>query len=348
MLHRKHSNMVSLEAFKVIAMVSIFAIGMFGSFTPFVIARCGGGLDSTSGWGQVLPVLNAASAGVFIGAGLMHMLADALSNEDLSERSAEFWGDEERGSLFAISLCAAGFFLLLIAEQTVAGCAQGSCMGKKQRRSAKKYNKEPLQSGDNEPVRASDNDVEDNAIPIIASDAEHPAMNALIQSEEPHVHMVPNSTIVAVAIGLGLSLHGVMEGIALGAQVDTSIIGIFVAIMAHKGIAAFALGVKTWQIAQQRSTSERSAAAWFSACMLLFSMTTPIGIGVGWGVTEAADAEDGLWSAVFSALGAGTFLYVATVEVIPAELSHSSDNRGPKTTALIAGAVLMGSLARWV
>ena len=115
--------------------------------------------------------------------------------------------------------------------------------------------------------------------------------------------------------------------------------------------------------------------------MLLFSIATPLGIGIAWAVTELAEAEESPWSAALTAVGAGTFLFVATIEcaapplrpaplpstpsspvlccccwdpltmpvrrVIPAELHCGAADRGPKTAALVLGAVLMGTLAKW-
>ena len=48
--------------------------------------------------------------------------------------------------------------------------------------------------------------------------------------------------------------------------------------------------------------------------MLLFSIATPLGIGIAWAVTELAEAEESPWSAALAAVGAGTFLFVATIE----------------------------------
>ena len=82
--------------------------------------------------------------------------------------------------------------------------------------------------------------------------------------------------------------------------------------------------------------------------MALFSVMTPIGIAISWAVTSIGDQpEENPWPAAFSALGAGTFLFVATVEVIPAELGHNCADPGLKTVALVLGTVLMGLLARW-
>ena len=48
--------------------------------------------------------------------------------------------------------------------------------------------------------------------------------------------------------------------------------------------------------------------------MFLFSIATPLGIGIAWAVTELAEAEESPWSAALTAVGAGTFLFVATIE----------------------------------
>eukprot|EP01052_Picozoa_sp_SAG31_P000730 SAG31_NODE_21_length_34109_cov_60.598824_14_plen_208_part_00 len=163
--------------------------------------------------------MNVASAGVFIAAGLMHLLADAIANDELSERSEEFWGDEG-GSLTALSLCLAGFLLLVVVEQAVNVC---------RRRCA-----------------SSATATLDGKVPLRdALDSED------IQTLEAGAGNVASSLTVAVVVALGLSLHSVMEGLALGAQEEQeAAIGIFVAILAHKGIAAFALGNKVFQSVQ--------------------------------------------------------------------------------------------------
>ena len=70
----------------------------------------------------------------------------------------------------------------------------------------------------------------------------------------------------ALAIALGLGLHSVMEGLALGAQETVEQgVGIFLAIMAHKGLAAFALGNKLLSLPATSSTSRFSASSeWHS------------------------------------------------------------------------------------
>ena len=132
--------MVTLNTFKAFAMTSIFAIAMLGGFAPFMVARrrwharqqsrqqesddeeaCAVSVQQPTDRKacspeRVLSVLNMASAGVFLSAGLLHLLADAISNEELSDLSERFWG-EEGGSRHAIALCLAGLLFLIGVEQ---------------------------------------------------------------------------------------------------------------------------------------------------------------------------------------------------------------------------------------
>ena len=296
---------VSLDGFKGIAVASTFLIAMLGGLSPMWGAH-------SARAARVLPVMNAASAGVFLSGGLMHLLADALSNEALTRRSEEFWGEDDGAGLAALSLCAGGFLLLVMVEQAVVGCAD---------------------TGDNMPVNAALLDGGPSDSSGGGGGARRPAA----------------ALAVTLAVGLGLSVHSVMEGLALGAQQDeAATAGIFFAILAHKGIAAFALGNKTYQSVVVERAGGGSRKTPFVLSMLLFALMTPAGIGVAWGVTSIADSpEESPWPAAFSAVGAGTFLFVATVEVIPSELGHDAADRGLKTAGLVAGAFLMGMLAKW-
>jgi zinc transporter 1/2/3 len=75
----------------------------------------------------------------------------------------------------------------------------------------------------------------------------------------------------------------------------------------------------------------------------LFSLATPVGIGIGFLFDRLGP---GKLAASMSALASGTFLYVAMMEVIPKEL-ESSDHRGLKMVALLAGFGAMSLLAVW-
>ncbi|GIL75124.1 hypothetical protein Vretimale_7809 [Volvox reticuliferus] len=145
------------------------------------------------------------------------------------------------------------------------------------------------------------------------------------------------SFATAVLLAAALCIHSVLEGMALGAQSSMrSTEDIMVAIAAHKGLAAYALGAS---IMESGASSER-----FWTVIGCFSLATPLGIFAGYGMsTRSANGTSG---AALSALASGTFLYVAFMEVIPKELADGK-HRLAKMAAFLLGYSLMSLLAVW-
>ncbi|KXZ51082.1 hypothetical protein GPECTOR_14g66 [Gonium pectorale] len=144
------------------------------------------------------------------------------------------------------------------------------------------------------------------------------------------------SFATAVLLASALCIHSILEGMALGAQQSMrSTEDIMVAIAAHKGLAAYALGAS---IVESGASSNR-----FWTVIGCFSMATPIGIFAGYGMSSAASSKSG---AALSALASGTFLYVAFMEVIPKELADGR-HRAAKMGAFLLGYGLMSLLAVW-
>lgn len=108
--------------------------------------------------------------------------------------------------------------------------------------------------------------------------------------------------IIATA---ALAFHSLLAGSALGAEpTDTAMLVLFVALIAHKGAASFALA----RLLTGGSLSRTTALA----LMAVFIAALPIGVLIGLLVTSI-DPQDGAAIAVLLALGAGTFLYFGTV-----------------------------------
>lgn len=127
-----------------------------------------------------------------------------------------------------------------------------------------------------------------------------------------------------------LSLHSVLEGVAIGLQptVD-SVVQISLAVMLHKAVIAFSLGLNLVQ-------SALSITAILQSC-LVFCSTSPIGIGLGMLVDELNNSpESALINGGLQGLACGTFIYVTFFEVLPRELSNGI-NRLPKVLAVLIG-----------
>jgi zinc transporter 1/2/3 len=138
-----------------------------------------------------------------------------------------------------------------------------------------------------------------------------------------------------------LSVHSVILGLALGAQAAVAgAMVVFLAVIAHKGAAAFALGVS-----YQRAGLTRRRAL---PELTFFSVTTPAGIILGAGLGLALSGRpDVIFEGIFDSLGAGTFLYIAALDIIKTEFDSPSYH-GEKWVATVLGFGLMALLAIWI
>jgi len=137
----------------------------------------------------------------------------------------------------------------------------------------------------------------------------------------------------AVTLFIVLSLHSILAGIALGLEAHpVQAVAILIAILAHKGSAAFALGL-------------RSTANQYWRHMATFALMTPAGVALGMLLLASSlQNNGGLFEAVFDAIAAGTFLYIALAEILTKELS-ATDRPHQSMTAALLGLALMALLA---
>jgi zinc transporter 1/2/3 len=145
----------------------------------------------------------------------------------------------------------------------------------------------------------------------------------------------------AYVLLLVLSVHSIILGVALGAQrSSTSALAIFIAIVAHKAMAGFALGVSYHRAGASLRRTIPVAA--------FFSSMTPLGILAGTAVDALASSGGRfLFEAVFNSVGAGTFLYIATLDIIRTEFELPGDN-WQKWVLAAAGFSIMAVLAVWI
>jgi zinc transporter 1/2/3 len=139
---------------------------------------------------------------------------------------------------------------------------------------------------------------------------------------------------------LVLAIHSIIAGISLGLEQGfLSGLVILIAIVAHKGSAAFALGLNM--------INAQCNPALIRKTILFFACMSPLGIILG----SLLDGLDGgknsvLFEAVFDTLAAGTFLYIATLEII-AELFEQNTQKTSKLMMIFMGFALMATIAIW-
>lgn len=139
---------------------------------------------------------------------------------------------------------------------------------------------------------------------------------------------------------LVLSLHSLIAGACLGLETTAAATtAILLAVVAHKGSAAFALGVSMAQGGVPTGRATR--------LMLLFSLSTPVGIVLGAAAGAWLQGRQALLvEGVFDGLAAGTFLYVAILDIL-AEEFEQPESRWAKVILVGAGLGVMALVAVW-
>jgi len=138
--------------------------------------------------------------------------------------------------------------------------------------------------------------------------------HAVHEEHHDHDHEHGHGHIHHAAAGgllvFGLTLHAATDGVAIGAAAATGdfalTVTVLLAVLIHKGPAAFSLGVFSMHERSERKDSIRD--------VVIFSLATPVMIIIaGLALAELETHMIGL-AMLFSA---GTFLYVATVDTLP-------------------------------
>lgn len=260
---------MELAGYKLFYIVAIWVTGILAGLWP-VLTRTEARYDRFFSLG------NALGGGVFLGAGLIHLLPSSIDSFE------SLFGPEQDYPLASL-VCAAGFLLVLLIEKVILG-----------------------------------------------EEVEHLAAEADIR----------RYWLAPYILAFVLSVHALIAGIALGAESSLATsAALFVAIIAHKGVAAFALGVSL-----HRSDLARSQSV---GIISLFSSTTPLGIAAGLIVGAALSNQGAKWfEGVFDALAAGTFIYIAVIDIIESEFARPQD-AGLKFAMVLLGIAIMAVIALW-
>lgn len=142
-----------------------------------------------------------------------------------------------------------------------------------------------------------------------------------------HVHHPTSVTVLAV----GLSVHAMADGLAIGSAAAAGEAAfsalVALAVILHRVPAAFSLGL----FALHEARSDLGAIL----AVVAFSLATPIMVVVAFLLLDEADESITALALLFSA---GTFVYVATVDTLPAV--HNPDVGRRSVVMVLTGAAL--------
>ena len=260
---------------KLALLILILAAGVAGGAFP-LLRRGAARSDRLLGWG------NAFAAGVFLAAGIVHMLPEA----------DRVWSELGWDYPMAFALAGFAFAFMLLVEHVL--------------------------------------------LPEQAHEEVHAPSGERFARIAEHHH----DDLSAYAVLTALSIHALLEGLALGAEMNFArAIVIAIAIIAHKTASGFALGVSLVR------SHIPPAQAW--RLVALFAIATPLGGLLGAIVGETVEGRLGTTlEAAFLSIAAGTFIYVATFDILRDEFP-APGGRLAKWLVLTAGMASMSLLALW-
>ena len=261
---RQKTDIMEIIWFKIFTIVLIIITGIVGGLFPLRKNL------SKSGYSK-LSFGNAFAGGIFLGAGLLHMLPDSMENFDKLGLNIDY--------PFAALIAGIGFLFVLFLEKVLVRQKAASTLQR---------------DGNNYPF----------------------------------------------VLFLVLAIHSVIAGMSLGLEQGlASGMVIFIAIIAHKGSASFALGVSLVKASIKKPLIIKT--------IVFFSIMTPIGIAIGSIISSIDSNQTTIWfEAIFDALATGTFVYIAVLDIIN-EVFESPEKRWQKFWILLLGFLLMATIAVW-
>lgn len=153
------------------------------------------------------------------------------------------------------------------------------------------------------------------------------------------MHSVTHSNFRTFVLVFAISLHSLFEGIAVGVIVKVQLLlQIVIALLIHKSILAFSIGVQLVDADLPTAT--------VLICLAIFAIMAPIGVGIGIGVLNSVNSTTRLFfSGTLQGIATGTFLYVTFFEVLPHELNIEDDRKPLKIFFVLLGFLVIVFLA---
>ncbi|KAJ0960060.1 hypothetical protein J5N97_000175 [Dioscorea zingiberensis] len=154
--------------------------------------------------------------------------------------------------------------------------------------------------------------------------------------------------IISQVLELGIVVHSVIIGISLGASESPSTIRPLVAALSfHQFFEGMGLGGCIVQA--------KFAVKSMATMVLFFSLTTPVGIAIGMGISSVYDENSPtalIVEGILNSAAAGILIYMALVDLLAADFMNPRVQNKFKlqvgiNISLLIGAGLMSLLAKW-
>ncbi|GFR93650.1 zinc transporter ZIP1-like [Elysia marginata] len=352
---------------KILTAIVLFLLTIICSFIPyFMVLRGSRSIVSARQRDGVIAYLNCLAGGVFLGTLLMHILTEGSEQFDKYKETVELNTEYPLFNLFV----AGGFFMVALVElfvhaqlhhhqpRTYDNCDDShtvvhGTVGEVVHPSSQDLmtQSERLMGGSYGAIGATENghknaSVTQSQVGIVGYQAsagqKSETVEILPRPPSPAHHEIQGhhpAGVRAFLLLVALSFHTIFDGLAVGLQDNTSEVwSVFAAITVHKSIIAFCLGLELFQSNMEKPWK---AAAWLT----FFGLMSPLGIGIGVGLTSGQidHSAELLASSVLQGIAGGTFLYVTFLEILCMHIGHHSTGNFFYVFFALVGFVIMAS-----
>ncbi|VFQ71942.1 unnamed protein product [Cuscuta campestris] len=308
--------------YKVIAVASILSSGAAGVTLPLVGRR----FPAFSPESKLFVLVKAFAAGVILATGFVHVLPDAFESLGSPCLPDKPWGGFPFPGLVAMLAAIATMMVDLAATS---------------------YYKR-AQSDRNKPKPVNDEEMLGQHPVPVHTHATHGHAHGSLPSPsgEPDI---TRGRVISQVLELGIVVHSVIIGISLGASVSANTIKpLVVALTFHQLFEGMGLG---GCIVEARFDAR--ATKYIMATF--FSLTTPIGIAIGFGISNIYHESSPtalIVEGILNSASAGILIYMALVDLIAADfmsarMQHNLRLQMGANVSLLLGAALMSLLAIW-
>ncbi|GER53989.1 zinc/iron transporter [Striga asiatica] len=303
--------------YKAAAIASILAAGAAGVCLPVVGKR----VPSLSPERNMFFVVKAFAAGVILATGFIHVLPDAFDSLTSPHLTGP-WGD------FPF----AGFVAMLAAVGTLMVDTYATSYYR--RRMARK-------------TEAVGGGGDCKELPV-HTHAGHGHAHGAAAMEAGGEGELLRHRVISQVLELGIIVHSVIIGVALGASENPKTIRPLIAALTfHQFFEGLGLG----GCIAQAKFNVRSVVM----MTLFFSITTPAGIAIGIGVSNMYNEENPkalIVEGVFNSASAGILIYMALVDLLAADFMNPKLQNNGKLQMLVNASLLFGAgcmslLAKW-
>ncbi|XP_022771785.1 zinc transporter 8-like [Durio zibethinus] len=311
--------------YKMAAIASILVAGAIGVCFPML----GKTIEALRPEKNVFFMIKAFAAGVILSTGFIHVLPDATDNLTSPCLNENPWGKFPFAGLVAMASAIA----TLMVDAFATSHYTKSHFNKSQ----------PSDRIDEEKTGEHEHHVH------VHTHATHGhAHGSVSMLEHSASTELLRHRVVSQVLELGIVVHSVIIGISLGASESPKTIRPLVAALTfHQFFEGMGLG----GCISQAKFKFRAVAI----MALFFSLTTPVGIAIGIGISNTYNENSPtalIVEGIFNAASAGILIYMALVDLLAADFMNPKlQNNGilqvGASVSLLLGAALMSLLAIW-